>query len=517
MRNKFLYIAALLLLSVFAHGQATVAPATIPHIQFFDSNGNPLNGGKLFTYIAGTTTPQSSYTDSTGSVLNTNPIILNSAGFADIWLDGTKLYKIVAQNSAGVQQWSVDNIAGSLRNSRFFASDGSAGSPSYTFASEPTSGAYRASAGNIAFSILGTKELNLSATALSPGAAGGSDLGTSALPFLNLWIGNAATNNAKLTGTFTAARVFTLPDIASDTFMFLNATQNISNKTWVDPSDATKKLNFSISGNTTGITGTIATNYTTNKTFTLPNTNGIAATVNNAQSWSAALSTPAAPTVTPTCSGTCASTWGYKIIAIDPNGAQSSASSAQTTALQSNTLDGSHFNVITWAAVAGAASYQIYRSTVAVSPATLGVIGSVTTGATLTFTDSGGAGDASTAPTANATGYQNGMFLNAPQLVNSFFNTNIGQGTAFKFQNFSTGPPCSTAAAAGATCTNAYTWTSPFADSNYIMGCTGIGQGNTAAGPTVEVITASGFTVRVTAITAAVGSFASYNCWAWHP
>ena len=48
--------------------------------QFFDNNGNPLSGGKLYTYAAGTTTPQATYASAAGSTLNTNPIILDAAG-----------------------------------------------------------------------------------------------------------------------------------------------------------------------------------------------------------------------------------------------------------------------------------------------------------------------------------------------------------------------------------------------------------------------------------------------------
>lgn len=79
--------------------------------QFFDSNGNPLAGGKLFTYAAGTTNPLTTYTDATGTVQNPNPIILNSAGFASpgIWLT-TAAYKFQLQNSSNVVQWTVDNI-----------------------------------------------------------------------------------------------------------------------------------------------------------------------------------------------------------------------------------------------------------------------------------------------------------------------------------------------------------------------------------------------------------------------
>jgi hypothetical protein len=48
--------------------------------QFFDNNGVMLSGGLLYTYAAGTTTPQATYTSISGDVANTNPIVLNSSG-----------------------------------------------------------------------------------------------------------------------------------------------------------------------------------------------------------------------------------------------------------------------------------------------------------------------------------------------------------------------------------------------------------------------------------------------------
>ena len=80
--------------------------------QFFDSNGDPLAGGLLYTYNAGTTTPVSTYTSRSGVAFNTNPIVLNSAGRtpAEIWLDGGSLYKFVLKNSTFVQIGSYDNI-----------------------------------------------------------------------------------------------------------------------------------------------------------------------------------------------------------------------------------------------------------------------------------------------------------------------------------------------------------------------------------------------------------------------
>src|ERR1700731_2777776 len=51
---------------------------------------------------------------------------------------------------------------------------------------------------------------------LLPHTAGGTDVGSALLPFADLYIGAAATNNIKITGTATAARTFTLPDANSN-------------------------------------------------------------------------------------------------------------------------------------------------------------------------------------------------------------------------------------------------------------------------------------------------------------
>lgn len=84
--------------------------------QFFDNNGNPLAGGKVYTYSAGTTTPLATYTDRTGSTPNTNPIVLDSAGRTpyQVWSTEGLLYKYIVSSSADVQIRSWDNIGGSV-------------------------------------------------------------------------------------------------------------------------------------------------------------------------------------------------------------------------------------------------------------------------------------------------------------------------------------------------------------------------------------------------------------------
>jgi hypothetical protein len=89
---------------------ATTSLSPTPKLQFFDANGAPLAGGLLYTYEAGSTTPLATYTDSTGVSANTNPIVLDSRGEANVWL-GTESYKLALYTSTNVLIWTVDNIS----------------------------------------------------------------------------------------------------------------------------------------------------------------------------------------------------------------------------------------------------------------------------------------------------------------------------------------------------------------------------------------------------------------------
>jgi hypothetical protein len=82
----------------------------VAKMQFLDVTGAPLVGGLLYTYAAGTTTPQASYTDSTGAQANTNPVVLDSRGEANIWL-ASATYKFRLCSSDNTELWTVDNIS----------------------------------------------------------------------------------------------------------------------------------------------------------------------------------------------------------------------------------------------------------------------------------------------------------------------------------------------------------------------------------------------------------------------
>src|SRR5687768_14049388 len=87
-----------------------VQPFYNPKFRAFDANGEPLAGGLLYSYAAGTTTPLATYTTRAGSVANANPVVLDANGEADVWTSPGVDYKFELRSSAGVVQWTVDNV-----------------------------------------------------------------------------------------------------------------------------------------------------------------------------------------------------------------------------------------------------------------------------------------------------------------------------------------------------------------------------------------------------------------------
>ena len=122
---------------------ANLAPS--PKFQAYDANGNPLTGGKLHTYLTGTSTPATTYTDSGGGTANANPVILDSRGEADVWLTVGVAYRYTLKTAADVTIWTVDGITGSpssadLQNGtiNWVAAGGTADAITATYASALT-------------------------------------------------------------------------------------------------------------------------------------------------------------------------------------------------------------------------------------------------------------------------------------------------------------------------------------------------------------------------------------------
>jgi len=79
------------------------APIIVPEPQFCDANGLPFAAGTIETYVVGTSTPKATYTDPALTALNTNPIVLDSAGRCVMWGDGD--FRLVLRDAAGNEIW----------------------------------------------------------------------------------------------------------------------------------------------------------------------------------------------------------------------------------------------------------------------------------------------------------------------------------------------------------------------------------------------------------------------------
>jgi len=107
---KHLKTLALTILILLITSTAFSARLLYPRFHAFDSNGDPVSGGLVNTYEPGTTTRKASFSDKSLTIENTNPVVLDSDGEADIYLSGS--YKIVLTDSSEVVLWTLDNVQG---------------------------------------------------------------------------------------------------------------------------------------------------------------------------------------------------------------------------------------------------------------------------------------------------------------------------------------------------------------------------------------------------------------------
>lgn len=111
----------------------TTQLSPLPIQRFQDNNNNPLAGGQLYTYQAGTSTPQATYTDSTGGTPNTNPVIMNARGEANVWLTTGQGYKLVLKDASANTIWTQDQVFSGVTSdfvTNLASSTGSSGSSS---------------------------------------------------------------------------------------------------------------------------------------------------------------------------------------------------------------------------------------------------------------------------------------------------------------------------------------------------------------------------------------------------
>lgn len=83
-------------------------PVDVLWAGLFDNSGQPLAGGKVYTYAAGSTTNKATYADSAKSTTNANPVVLDAYGRAAVYADGA--YKFVIKNADDVTLVTIDNL-----------------------------------------------------------------------------------------------------------------------------------------------------------------------------------------------------------------------------------------------------------------------------------------------------------------------------------------------------------------------------------------------------------------------
>ena len=77
-----------------------------------DRDGEPLSGGKVYSYASGTSTPAALYADPELTTALENPVILDASGEALFYYNGSS-YKLTLTDKDDVPQWTIDPVSGS--------------------------------------------------------------------------------------------------------------------------------------------------------------------------------------------------------------------------------------------------------------------------------------------------------------------------------------------------------------------------------------------------------------------
>ena len=106
----------------------TVSVLPNAETQFVDGNGAPYAAGKVYFYVPGTTTPKATWVDTNATTLNSNPVVLDSAGRALIY--GSGQYREVLQDQFGNTIWDQQTWAPNPSTNMSFANGTLAGNSS---------------------------------------------------------------------------------------------------------------------------------------------------------------------------------------------------------------------------------------------------------------------------------------------------------------------------------------------------------------------------------------------------
>lgn len=111
-RSGVMAAIVLLLLGAPVGAQlGTVAP--YPNPPYLDASGNPCALCTINSYVTGaSSTPLDTFTTAALNVANANPIVLDAAGQASVYLTPGLTYRFVLKTAAGATLWTRDGIAG---------------------------------------------------------------------------------------------------------------------------------------------------------------------------------------------------------------------------------------------------------------------------------------------------------------------------------------------------------------------------------------------------------------------
>lgn len=119
MRKVYAVIGVLVASILLSVPSPLVAQTVIPTPVFLgtDNANHPIVGGKLCSFVAGTTTPANTYTSASLLVANANPVILDSAGRANVFLTAGQTYKFILKTAGtdatcntGSTVWTQDGV-----------------------------------------------------------------------------------------------------------------------------------------------------------------------------------------------------------------------------------------------------------------------------------------------------------------------------------------------------------------------------------------------------------------------
>ena len=171
MKKFILAIMPLMLFPLTAFGDII----TWPLFQAFDENGDPLNGGLVYTYNCGGLVAKTTYSDAAMTAANANPVVLNARGEADIYAAGCT--HLVIKTALGVAVEETDNYGETYIDT-------------IADADVDTQIQVEESAGEniIRFDAAATEQIIISDGSITPTLDSDIDLGTNALQFANIYV-----------------------------------------------------------------------------------------------------------------------------------------------------------------------------------------------------------------------------------------------------------------------------------------------------------------------------------------